>query len=144
MDDTDDAAEALRALANDGTKVTKKTARLRKLMPQIDALQAGGITHEAILEALNKGGLDLKMGAYSTMLWRIRHGKSKPPPSAAPPAPKAVTEAPKGEGSNTPEPGQEKEVSEIIETRQRREARADRFIGTDANPLIKTLRGSKK
>jgi hypothetical protein len=143
MDDIQEAAAALRALANDGTKVTKKTARLRQLMPEIDALQAAGVSHEAILEALNKTGLDLKMGAYSTMLWRIRHGKSKPQASIAPPAPIVVTDGPTGEGSNAPEPGPE-EVSEIVETRRRREERARRFIRSDANPLLKQLEGTKK
>lgn len=148
MEDIQDAANALRALANDSTKVTKKTARLRQLLPEIEALQAAGVSHEHILEALNKSGFDLKMSAYSSMLWRIRHGKSKAAPKIAPVGPSvdAETIVPIGEGS-TPEPeanDQQETVSEIVETRKRREERADRFIGSDSNSLIKNLKGIRK
>lgn len=145
MDDIREAANALRALANDSSKVTKKTARLRQLLPEIDALQAAGVTHEAILEALNKNGFDLKMGAYSTMLWRIRN-KPKHPTSLAPASP-VITGEPIGEGSSTPIPGAEMQDEEIdlAESRKRREAKASKFIGTDANPLItKKLKGNSQ
>lgn len=143
MDDIQDAAAALRALANDSAKVTKKTARLRQLLPEIEALQAAGVTHEAILETLNKSGFDLKMSAYSSMLWRIRHGKTKPAPAkpakAAPATPiaQAVTDGPTGQGSS-PEPVENTQVEEfdLEEARKRREAKANRFIGAAKNPLL--------
>ena len=148
MDDIQEAAAALRALASDGTKVTKKAARLRQLLPEIEALQAAGVSHEHILEALNKNGFDLKMSAYSSMLWRIRHGKVKAAPKSVPAVPIANAEpnVPIGQGSNPePEANDEQDtVSEIVETRKRREERADKFIGSNSNPLIKKLKGTHK
>jgi hypothetical protein len=138
MDDIQDAAAALRALASDGTKVTKKTARLRQLLPEIDALQAAGISHVHILEALNKNGFDLKMSAYSSMLWRIRHGKSKTvKPAPAVPIAQVVTDGPVGEGSPEPEANIQVGQFDLEESRKRREDKANRFIGTGRNPLIK-------
>jgi hypothetical protein len=79
MDDTKKAVDALQALAA-GNEHRTKVARLRDLLPQIEAAQAAGVTHEKILETLNQQGLDLKMKAYSVMLWRLRkrQGKEKP------------------------------------------------------------------
>lgn len=140
MDQIHDAAAALRALANDGSKVTKKMARLRKLMPEIEALQASGVTHEVILEALNNSGFDLKMGAYSTMLWRIRNKTNGPPKEATKSPIVDVSESPAKVINSPPlEAGNSDElISDALETQQRREAKADKFIGKqNTNPLLK-------
>jgi len=139
MDDIQDAVAALRALANDSSKVTKKAARLRMVLPEIEALQEAGVGHEHILEALNRSGFDLKMSAYSSMLWRVRHGKNKiAKPAPARPNAKPVTDGPIGEGSS-PEPRANVQVEnfDLEESRRRREEKADRFIGAARNPLIK-------
>jgi hypothetical protein len=52
-------------------------ARLREVYPEIEAAQKAGIQLEAILAALNeRGGFDLTLKTFKTMLYRIRK-KSK-------------------------------------------------------------------
>lgn len=136
MDDIDQVATALKALAKDGTRIRSKTARLRLLMPEIEALQKVGVSHEQILDVLNShGGFDLKMGAYSTILWRIRHAKN--PKTTAKKIGPAENEVRESEGVSN------EIVSDIIETKQRREEKANRFISDNINPLLTNLKGSK-
>ena len=148
MDDTQDVVAALRALANNGAK-SNKTARLRRILPEINALQESGVSHEQILATLNDCGFDLKMGAYSTLLWRVRHGKVNNQPievTAVPPklstAESVVSAIPGGDfethlaGEIQQEPG-----SDLTESRKKREDKAKRYIGADSNPLLKHLQG---
>jgi hypothetical protein len=148
MDDTQDVVAALRALANNGAKANK-TARLRRILPEINTLQESGVSHEQILATLNDCGFDLKMGAYSTLLWRVRHGKVKNQPievTAAPPkvsATDSVVSAIPGGDFGTPLAGeiQQGPGSDLTESRKKREDKARRYIGADSNPLLKHLQG---
>ncbi|KAF3458046.1 conjugal transfer protein TraD [Ralstonia nicotianae] len=76
-------------------KLTTKAAKLRKLMPSIEAKLAEGVRAAEIVETLRKGGLDLTMGTFRNYLHQYRvkqHGKaverqatpvgSRPPESA--------------------------------------------------------------
>lgn len=65
---------ALQALALASAARTK-AARLRELLPEIEAAQAAGVKHEHIVQTLNAHGFALSMKSYSVM--------------AAPPAPSA-------------------------------------------------------
>lgn len=144
MDDTKDAANALDALVKNGTTARTKMGRLRQLLPSIEAAQDAGISHEQILVALNERGLDLKLGPYSTMLWRIRHGKTKAKGSAAgppsvPTANAAAGFTPGKEDSKPESTTTEPELSDALETQRRRDEKSRRFI-SDANPLVNRLR----
>lgn len=113
MDDTKEVANALQALAKSDATARTKMGRLRQLLPEIEAAQQAGISHEQILATLNERGFNLKMGPYSTMLWRIRHGKTKgnaAVPRPVPPA-KAAAVTPKEEGK-PPSPAAPKKPGE--------------------------------
>jgi hypothetical protein len=69
--DTPTIAQALLALSRSNAARTK-AARLRELLPEIEAAQAAGVKHEHILDALNAHGFDLSKKSYSVMLWRLR------------------------------------------------------------------------
>lgn len=86
------AALALQALARSGTARTK-AARLRELLPEIEAAQAAGVKHVHILEALNAHGFALSMKSYSVMLHRLRHQRTRSP-AASPGATSTVPAAP--------------------------------------------------
>lgn len=58
------------ALANLGAKT--KTARLRALMPAIEAKLAEGVRHAEIVAALNQQGFDLTEKTYRNYLHRQR------------------------------------------------------------------------
>jgi hypothetical protein len=70
------AAQALQALARSSAARTK-AARLRELLPEIEAAQAAGVRHAHILETLNAHGLGLSMKSYSVMLHRLRQQRAK-------------------------------------------------------------------
>jgi len=70
------AARALQALSASWT-ARSKAARLRELLPQIEAAQAAGVKHALILESLNAHGLDLSLKSYSVMLHRLRLARTK-------------------------------------------------------------------
>ena len=94
MNDTPTAAQALLALSRSSTARTQ-VARLRELLPNIEAAQAAGVKHQHILESLNAHGFALSMKAYSVMLYRLRQARAKSAgASAAPGAPPPVAQAP--------------------------------------------------
>ena len=86
MNDTEKTVNALQALTAEN-KNRSKTARLRDLLPQIEASQAAGVTHKKILETLNQQGLDLKPKAYSVILWRLRAQLAQEKPTVPAPGP---------------------------------------------------------
>lgn len=150
MDDTKEVAAALQALVQSDATARTKMGRLRQLLPEIEAAQAAGISHEQILVALNERGFDLKMGPYSTMLWRIRNSKPKGNaalPHSVPVAQATAVSTPGREVVNSPSPveapGADSESSEAMDTKRRREEKARRFITDSGNPLIKNLKGNK-
>jgi hypothetical protein len=72
-----------------------QVARLRELLPDIEAAQAAGVKHQHILEALNAHGFSLSMKAYSVMLYRLRQGRAKSAgASAASVVPQPAAQAP--------------------------------------------------
>lgn len=78
MNEPNKVAEAIQALATSSTARTKM-GRLRELLPQIEAAQAAGVTHQHILDTLNEQGFALDMKSYSVMLFRIRKRKTSEP-----------------------------------------------------------------
>jgi hypothetical protein len=75
---------------------TTKAARLRALMPLIDAKLAEGVRHAEIVLALNEQGFTLTEKTYRNYLHRQRKQRQAKPsdkPGAAPPA-QAATLAP--------------------------------------------------
>ena len=58
-------------------KVTTKAAKLRKLMPAIEAKLAEGVRAAEIVEALKKGGLELTMGTFRNYLHQFRTKQGK-------------------------------------------------------------------
>lgn len=56
-------------------KLTTKAAKLRKLIPSIEAKLAEGARAAEIVETLRKGGLDLTMGTFRNYLhqYRVKH-----------------------------------------------------------------------
>lgn len=150
MNDTKDVAAALQTLIQSDATARTKMGRLRQLLPEIEAAQAAGISHEQILAALNERGFDLKMGPYSTMLWRIRNSKSKRGAAMPPQVPtaKAAADSTPGRVDVQPPPRQESdgadtELSDAMETKRRRDEKARRFITDGGNPLLNKLKGGK-
>ena len=82
MNDTPTAAQALLALSRSSTARTQ-VARLRELLPNIEAAQAAGVKHQHILESLNAHGFALSLKAYSVMLHRLRQARAKNPQASA-------------------------------------------------------------
>lgn len=63
--------------------IEKKARRLRVLWPLIEAKLAEGVSHSAVLELLNRNGLDLTEGTYKNYLHRFRKGSGPRLPSPA-------------------------------------------------------------
>jgi hypothetical protein len=78
------------------------TGQLREMLPLIEEKLAAGVKHEEILEVLNAHGLNLTLGSYKTMLYRIRQRTQTATAPASVPAasqPDRTTRA-----ATTPEP----------------------------------------
>ncbi len=58
-------------------------ARLRGLMPDIDAQVRAGIRHEEIIEALKAGGVDLNLNTFRSYLYRYRRNNQAVVPQLA-------------------------------------------------------------
>lgn len=72
MDEVKRMSDALKALIESGTSRTKM-GFLRKVLPEIEAAQEAGITHEKILKTLNEQGFGVdSQKTYAAMLSRIR------------------------------------------------------------------------
>ena len=54
-----------------------EAARLRAVMPEVEAAVAAGITHEAILAALNESGVRLELTGFRSALARARKAGAK-------------------------------------------------------------------
>lgn len=52
--------------------VLKKAAKIRRLLPQIEAALAGGVAHSAVLSQLNSAGFNLTPAYYKLILKRLR------------------------------------------------------------------------
>lgn len=72
MDEVKKVSEALRALIASGTP-RSKMGFLRQVLPEIDAAQQAGITHDKILKTLNEQGFGVEsQKTYAAMLSRVR------------------------------------------------------------------------
>jgi len=72
MDEANRIEDALKALISSGTN-RSKMAFLRQFLPQIEAAQEAGITHEKILKTLNEHGFGVEsQKTYAAMLSRVR------------------------------------------------------------------------
>lgn len=54
-----------------------KTARLRELFEQIEALKNRGITHSQIINAMKKHGLEFDLKTFEALLYRIKKERSR-------------------------------------------------------------------
>lgn len=78
MDEVKRVSEALQALIASGSARTKM-GFLRQVLPEIEAAQEAGITHEKILKTLNEQGFGVdSQKTYAAMLSRIRVKKNGP------------------------------------------------------------------
>lgn len=94
MNDPTTAAQALQALSRSSTARTQ-VARLRELLPDIEAAQAAGVKHQHIVQALNAHGFTLSLKAYSVMLYRLRQARAQSAgASTASEAPQPAAQAP--------------------------------------------------
>lgn len=72
MDEVQRMSVALQALIESGGSRSKMSF-LRKMLPQIEAAQQAGITHEKILQTLNEQGFGVpSQKTYAAMLSRAR------------------------------------------------------------------------
>lgn len=79
-DDTDPlepSRTALEALAHSATP--SKAARIRALLPQIEAAQTAGASNAQIVEKLNRTGLTITLRTFETTLSRVRRERLTPP-----------------------------------------------------------------
>jgi hypothetical protein len=75
-------ADALKKLASeDGSR--SKTARLREVLPEIEAAQKAGVRNQKIVETLNAHGFELNLKTFETTLYRIRKKPGKETKSTA-------------------------------------------------------------
>lgn len=152
MDDAKRLANAVLDLTRAGGAKRTKAGQLRELLPVIEEAQNKGVSHEEILRTLNYGGLNLKMGAYTTMLWRARSGKTKrdaKEQKEVSRANAATVSTPRKEPEpEIPVQSASEEVGEksaALEAQERREQRSRQFIGDGSNPLLKNrMKGTSK
>lgn len=64
-------AERLRALAASPAK-RSETARLRDVLPDVEAAIAAGVSRASILETLHEAGFTMKMTSFESALHRLR------------------------------------------------------------------------
>jgi hypothetical protein len=65
------ATEALRKLVT-GTESRTKIARLRGMMPDVEAAKEAGISNKKIVETLNEHGFEITQKTFEMMLYRLR------------------------------------------------------------------------
>lgn len=75
-----EAATALRSLA-EGTGNRSEAARLRDLLPDIEATLQAGVKRSAVLEALHAQGFTMTMKGFENTLYRLRKEKTKAAPT---------------------------------------------------------------
>lgn len=88
--------KAVASKAPDAAAYRSEAARLRAVLAEVEDAISAGITHEAIVSALNEAGVNLEITGFRSALARARkNGKSrnhreessKPPPSSGAPEP---------------------------------------------------------
>jgi hypothetical protein len=89
------SAELLGLAQTDPADPTRsKAARLRAVLPAVEAALAGGASHSEVLVKLHAHGIDMSLAVFGTTLRRERARRAKegpaPPAAALTPAPAAV------------------------------------------------------
>jgi hypothetical protein len=90
----DPAAKALARLGTD-PRSASAAARIRRLLPDIEAAISRGVRHADIIATLAEEGLRLTLGQFRTELWRARHKRQADQgrqPAPQRPAPKSKAE----------------------------------------------------
>lgn len=72
--------EALTRLASD-TKGRSETARLKDVLPQIEAALAAGVSRAAVLDTLHGQGFKMNMKSFESALYRLRRRQQGPAPT---------------------------------------------------------------
>lgn len=126
----DPAATALAQLGADPRSLSA-AARIRRLLPDIEAALERGVRQADILQTLTAQGLKLTIGQFRTELWRARkRARAKDTKESPPPA---TTPTPK-----SPPPG-------IGASKAERDAWAKEIIPDDPpNPLLERLKRKNK
>lgn len=133
------AATALRSLA-EGTGNRSEAARLRDLLPDIEATLQAGVKRSAVLEALHAQGFTMTMKGFENTLYRLRKEKTKALPATIViqqktqelAAPASKTESPKQEGTHHQQEIEiEPENLDGLTAKQRREIEANKYIPAD-------------
>ncbi len=60
----------------EGLQATTLAARLRPLWPVIEERLAAGVSHEAVVAALNEAGMAVTLGTFRKNLYRTRKGQT--------------------------------------------------------------------
>ena len=137
------AVNALRALI-ESSDDRSQTARLFAMIDDVEAALAAGVRRAAIVDTLAANGLPMTLKNFETALYRIRKRRSqtgrktatRPPPTTSD---GAMDIAPRSAlGSNM-------EEFAGLESRQRRERVADKFIRPETtNPLVQSILKERK
>lgn len=128
----DPAATALAQLGADPRSLSA-AARIRRLLPDIEAALERGVRQADILQTLTAQGLKLTIGQFRTELWRARkRARAKDPQESPPPA-------------KTPTPKRKSPLPGIGASKAERDAYA-RSVITDepSNPLLERLKRKNK
>lgn len=69
---------AVKSKASEASAYRSEAARLRAVLPEVEAAISAGITHEAIVATLNEAGVKLEVTGFRSALARARKtGKSR-------------------------------------------------------------------
>lgn len=75
-----------------------KAARLRAVLPAVEAALSAGTSREKVLEKLKEHGLDMSLAVFNTTLRRVRAARNKKSEPAPAPAVPVAQVAPKPDG----------------------------------------------
>lgn len=134
----DTVTKTLRSLA-EGDRSRSETARLRDVLPEIEAALGAGVKRSAILEALQGQGFTMTLKSFESALYRLR--KAKPEHKAVKtqpqPAIKPEVSTPQPEETKPPQKLADDSELEGLSSKQRRERYANSFIPEDGmSPAI--------
>ena len=129
-----------------GLSASSIAARMRAVLPVIEAKRAEGVTHDAILDALRGAGLDASKSVYLATLARLRReakktNRSTPQIRHTTKKPTAPDPEPVGRTPAEPLAGWEPDGT----TKAERERKAKQYIpDTPRNPLLNKFHANKK
>lgn len=130
-------AEVVRKLA--GTENRSDTARLRDIFEDVEVALSAGVTHAALVAALNAEGFALSVRSFQSALYRLR-AKNTAQQATAPAAPalsQATVQA-RARPLDTPttDPTDLDPGAAPLTKKQQRERAADQWIKPAHNPII--------